>query len=334
MSKHVPGVERETAAASTPGIHHITAVSGDPQKTVEFYVGVLGMRLVKKSVNQDSPDTYHLFFADGVGNPGTDLTFFPWPNLPPVRAGAGQWGEIALGVPAGSLGFWLERLSQSRFGAENLAISTEERFGEPTLSFVDPNGMRVALVESESYDGLPFAPWTGSPVAAENQVRSLAGIRITVGDIEPVSRFLSAALGFRETSEHDGFRRFVVGDGAAGQRIDITVDPDAPRGTQGVGTVHHVAWRTRDSDSQLALRERITSAGARPTDVIDRFWFKSIYFTEPSGALLEVATDGPGFSIDEPVETLGEKLILPPRFEPYRDRIEAALPPVSTRGLV
>ena len=307
---------------NTIGIHHITAIAGDPQENLDFYVGVLGMRLVKRSVNQDVPDTYHLFFADGEGHPGTDLTFFPWPALPPVRRGAGQWDEVALGVPPGSLDFWQPRLSSAgvRCGA------VETRFGERVLPFEDPHGMRLALIEAPEYAAFEFAPWDEGPVPVEHQIRTLAGVRLVERDDSATVRFLSEGLGFRRGETEDGWTRYIVGDGAAGQRVDLRIEAQAPRGQWGVGAVHHVAWRATDSDQQRMAQQAIAGVGGRPTAVIDRFWFKSIYVTEPGGALFEVATDGPGFSVDEDPAHLGEALVLPSWLEPARADIEAQLP--------
>ncbi|TVQ37529.1 MAG: ring-cleaving dioxygenase [Spirochaetaceae bacterium] len=311
------------------GIHHITAIAGDPQQNLDFYVGVLGMRLVKRSVNQDVPDTYHLFYADGAGNPGTDLTFFPWPALPPVQRGAGQWDEVYLGVPAGTLEYWSKRLLNVGAGTGGSVGKIETRFGERVLPFSDPHGMRLALVEDRSYDGFVFEPWSDGPVPADRQIRSLAGVRLVERSSEPTVTFLTAALGFRAAANEGQWQRYVIGQGVSGQRIDLRVAGDARRGQWGVGAVHHVAWRVADAAAQSAVQQAITAAGGRPTQVIDRFWFRSVYATEPGGALLEVATDGPGFSVDEAPGRLGETLVLPEWLEPQRREIEAALMPLE-----
>ena len=310
----------------TNGIHHITAIAGDPQQNLDFYVGVLGMRLVKRSVNQDAPDTYHLFYADAAGNPGTDLTFFPWPALAPVKRGAGQWDEVSLGVPAGSLEYWHSRITAA--GAPG-AVSVGEivtRFGERALPFSDPHGLRLALVEDQTYEGFVSEPWLDSAVPANKQIRTLAGVRLLERSGEPSVSFLAESLGFRAGAREDGWQRFTVGEGASGQRIDLKLDRDAPRGQSGVGAVHHVAWRVPDTEAQSAVQRAIAAAGGRPTQVIDRFWFRSVYFREPGGTLYELATMDPGFTRDEDIEHLGEELILPPWMEPKRKKIEAALP--------
>ncbi len=308
------------------GLHHITAIAGDAQENLDFYVGTLGMRLVKRTVNQDAPDTYHLFYADRDGSPGIDLTFFPWPKLPARRRGWGVWDEVMLGVPKGSLEYWVDRMNA--FGVSHSGIET--RFGERVLPYEDPHGLRSALVECETYDAFTYRPWPDSPVPQEYQIHSLAGIRIFVRDEAATADFLARAFGFRfETAEQEHWKRYIVGGGKAGQRIELCVQPEIARGSWGTGAVHHVAWRAGDEAEQAELASAAASAGAQPTPVIDRFWFKSVYLQEPSGALNEIATDGPGFAVDEAPEALGERLVLPPKFEQHRDTIEGGLPPLS-----
>ena len=307
---------------SVTGIHHITAIAGDPQENLAFYQGVLGMRLVKRSINQDAPDTYHLFFADNAGNPGTDLTFFPWPHLGPGRQGAGNWGEVALTIPPGSSAYWQQRFD--RFAVDYDA--RQQRFGETVLPFRDPHGMQLALIETDLYDGFHYAAWSAGPVPAEYQIRGLGGVRLMVRSQEATAGFFSTALGFVAGESENGWQRYSVGQGVSGQRFDLMVTSDAPRGEWGVGSVHHVAWRVPDQEQGRAFRERIVQSGGRPTDSIDRFWFTSIYTREPGGALCELATDGPGFSVDEELEKLGSSLVLPSWYEPQRTQIEAGLP--------
>ena len=304
------------------GLHHVTVIAGDPQQNLEFYTGVLGMKLVKMSVNQDVPDTYHLFYADGEGHAGTDLTFFPWPQMPAGRRGIGLTNEVALAVPAGSLAFWAERLRAAGVDAGAPVV----RFGERALLFDDPHGLALALVETA--DPREFTPWTEGPVAPELQVRGLHGVRMAERELEPTARFLVEGLGMVAVGEEDGWHRFATGEAGSGRVVDVQVLPGAPRGTWGVGSVHHVAWRVPDDETELAVRERARRAGAQPTPVIDRFWFRSVYFKEPGGALFELATDGPGFAVDESADALGERLILPPWLEPQRAEIERALPPL------
>ena len=308
------------------GIHHITAISGPAQENIDFYAGVLGMRLVKKSVNQDDPGTYHLFYADAEGHPGADLTFFPWVQLAPPRLGHGLAVEVGLEVPAGTLEFWGERLSG--YGVPLGAI--EGRFADRVLTLVDPHGLKVALVEPSVAPARQFTPWDHSTVAKERQIRGLYGAQIWERDAEATASFLITSMGFRRLGTENGWTRFGFPD-AAGV-VDVREAPEARRGAWGVGSVHHLAWRVEDEAHQLEVREAVEQGGAHATPVIDRFWFKSVYFKEPGGVLFELATDGPGFSVDEDPEHLGESLILPPWLEPARARIEQALPPVSLPG--
>ena len=303
-------------------LHHVTCIAGDPQENYDFYTGVLGMRMVKRSVNQDVPGTYHLFYADAEGHAGTDLTFFPWPEMAPAAPGVGLASEVGLAVPADSLAFWRDRLAAA--GIDVGAPIT--RFDERVLTFTDPHGLHLALVETS--DEREFASWSDSPVPADRQVRGLHSMRLVERDTETTARFLIGTLGFSEAGSEDGWQRFVLPGARSGRILDIRAEPSKPRGKWGTGGVHHLAWRVPDDDAELEVRERVEQAHRRPTPVIDRFWFKSVYFLEPGGVLFELATDGPGFSIDEPSATLGEHLVLPPWLEPRRREIEAALPPL------
>jgi glyoxalase family protein len=306
------------------GIHHVTAIAGPAQENLDFYAGVLGLRLVKRSVNQDDPGTYHLFYADAEGHPGTDLTFFPWAQMAPSRDGYGLSNEVSLAVPPGSLGFWRERLE--RYGAKTSA--TEVRFGQNVLPVVDPHGLHVALVESADSLGRAFTPWEGSPVAVENQIRGLESARMAERDLVVTTSFLSKAMGFVHLGTENDWQRYGLGARKSGAYVDLQETPTARRGAWGTGSVHHIAWRVDDEAHQLEVRNRVTEEGARPTPVIDRFWFKSVYFQEPGGVLFELATEGPGFAVDEDGAHLGESLVLPPWLEPNRAAIEATLPPL------
>jgi len=312
---------------SVNGLHHITAIAGAPQENLDFYAGVLGMRLVKRSVNQDDPGTYHLFYADAEGHPGTDLTFFPWTHAAPPRAGHGLAAETSLEVPADSLAFWGARLE--KYGVAIQPVET--RFGDKVLPLTDPHGLRVALVESGRALPRPFAPWDGGPVPAERQVRGLYGAEIWEREATPTSAFLTGVMGFERLGAERGWTRYGFA-GAVGV-LDIRETPDMRRGAWGVGTVHHLAWRVSDEAHQLAVRQHVETAGAHPTPVIDRFWFKSVYFKEPGGVLFEIATDGPGFAIDEHSAHLGESLVLPPFLEPQRSQNEHVLPSLTNRGI-
>ena len=307
------------------GLHHITAIAGPAQENLDFYAGVLGMRLVKKSVNQDDPGTYHLFYADAEGHPGTDLTFFPWADLAPSRAGYGLSTEVGLAVPSGSLDFWSARLA--RYGTR--VFEAEMRFGQGVLPLADPHGLRLALTESESSLGHSFTPWERSPIPVQHQIRGLESARMVERELGETVSFLGKNLGFRKLGEENGWQRYGLGEGKSGQYVDLRAAPELPRGAWGTGSVHHLAWRMDDEAHQLEVRQQVVDGGARPTPVIDRFWFKSVYFREPGGVLFELATDGPGFAVDEDRAKLGESLVLPPWLEPNRDAISAVLPKLT-----
>jgi glyoxalase family protein len=305
------------------GLHHITVIAGDAQENLDFYSGVLGMRLVKKTVNQDVPGTYHLFYADGVAHAGTDLTFFPWPDMAPGRTGVGLTVEVALAVPMGSLEYWAERLEAHGVHPGEISV----RFRERVLSFADPHGLPVVLVETA--DERDFTAWEKSPVPESRQILGLHGVRLLERAAEPTVSFLTNTLGFVEAGEENGWRRFALPGGRSGRVLDIKEAPAERQGTWGTGSVHHIAWRVPDDSTELAVQHRLQSAGRRPTSVIDRFWFKSVYFKEPGGALFEIATDGPGFGVDESMDDLGGRLVLPPWLEGNRAAIEASLPPLG-----
>ena len=311
---------------SVHGIHHVTCIAGDPQENLDFYVGMMGMRLVKKSVNQDDPGTYHLFYADRIGTPGTDFTFFPWPNMGSGRLGTGLTVEVSFAVAPGSLKYW-----QDRFGESGVEYGTaESRFGEATLPFKDPHGLQLALVETD--DDREFVPWENSPVPPECQLRGMHSVRLWERQLSHTEAILTQRMGFNLLGTEDGWYRLGVEGGDSGKLIEVKELPHERRGQWGTGSVHHVAWRVKDSEEQMALRDGIANAGLRPTPQIDRFWFKSVYYREPGGVLFELATDGPGFDRDEDLEHLGEKSILPPWLEPQRKEIEAALPPLQVPG--
>jgi glyoxalase family protein len=302
------------------GLHHVTVIAGNAQENLDFYAGVLGMRLVKKTVNQDVPGTYHLFYADGVAHAGTDLTFFPWPDMPPGQAGVGLTVEVALAIPERSLEYWVERLTHhGREVSEPLL-----RFGERLITFADPHGLRLALVETS--DAREFTPWPASPVPESRQIRGLHGVRLLERRAAPTIELLTNTLGFEEIGQEDGWRRFALAGSRSGRIVDVREAPAERQGTWGTGSVHHIAWRVPDDATELQVQSRLQLAGRRPTSVIDRFWFKSVYFKEPGGALFEIATDGPGFGVDEAMHELGARLVLPPWLEPQRAAIESSLP--------
>ena len=307
------------------GIHHVTAMASDPQANVDFYTGVLGLRLVKKTVNFDDPGTYHLYYGDEVGHPGTIMTFFPWPLARRGVQGAGQATVTSFAVPEDSLGFWTERLA--RLGVTFDGVKT--RFDEEVLTLLDPDGLRLELVARA--DGRPG--WADGPVPAEHAVRGFDGVTLTEWNLDVTQNVLAGTLGFRRVGEEGDRVRFEAASGE-GSRVDVLASPSAARGRVSAGTVHHVAFRAADEADQLAWREAVGESGLYVTPVLDRQYFRSIYFREPGGVLFEIATDPPGFTWDEPVESLGSGLKLPPWLEESRSRIEAALPPVETHQTV
>jgi glyoxalase family protein len=305
-------------APQTHGIHHVTAISGEPQRNADFYTGILGLRLVKKTVNFDDPDTYHLYYGDGAGSPGTIMTFFPWAHAPRGRIGAGQAIVTSFSIPATSLGYWTERLVEKGVRFEK----PRDRFGETVLTFEDPDGLRTELVAAD--DGR--TGWAQGPTPAEHSVRGLHHVVLAVEVTDRTAKLMTDSLGFRQVEETEGRIRFAAGEGGSGDLVDVVGAAGFPRGSMGVGTVHHVACRVPDEDSQLAVREEIAALGYNVTPVLDRNYFRSIYFREPGGVLFEIATDPPGFAADEEPDRLGESLRLPPWLEKNREHIEAALP--------
>ena len=304
----------------TTGIHHVTAISGEPQRNVDFYAGILGLRLVKKTVNFDDPETYHLYYGDGGGNPGTIMTFFPWAHAPGGRIGAGQLVVTSFSIPATTLGYWTERLVENGVRFEK----PRDRFGDTVLTFQDPDRLRIELVATE--DGR--AGWEGSTVPDEQTVRGFHHVALAVETTDSTARLMTETLGFRQVDEAEGRIRLSSGEGGPGNLVDLVSAASFPRGSMGVGTVHHVAFRVPDDETQLALREDISALGYNVTPVLDRNYFRSIYFREPGGVLFEIATDPPGFTVDEPEEDLGAHLKLPPWLEARRDRLEEVLPPL------
>lgn len=309
------------------GIHHVTAITGNASRNVAFYTRVLGLRLVKKTVNQDDVSAYHLFYGDEVGHAGTELTFFDWPLAGPTRAGTGTVSAILLGTRGQeSLDWWTRRLES--FGIEHEGIQTH---GESrVLAFCDPEGQRLELLDDEGQ--LAGTPWDKSPVPGEMAIRGLYGVRFAVRQAHHSLRLLTEVLGFREAGNYQVGERTVqvleAGPGGPGTQIQLEVRADLPPGRPAIGGVHHVALRTPNDEEHQLWRARIAEAGGHPTQVINRFYFRSIYFREPGGVLCEIATDGPGFATDEDPATLGESLALPPFLEPHRREIEANLRPI------
>jgi len=307
----------------TAGIHHVTAFVGNAQANADFYAGILGLRLVKKTVNFDAPDVYHLYFGNESGSPGTAITFFPFEAGRKGRVGGGQVGYTTFAVPPGSLPFWESRLD--RFGVRH---ERAERFGETYVRFEDKDGLRLELTERE--DGAP-SRWSFGGVPAERAIKGFAGAVLLSMAPERTMRTLEEVLGMRREAESDGFVRYRAA-GDLGNAIDVNAAP-VGRGIGGSGTVHHIAWRAADADDQLQYRTRVMEAGFRSTPVVDRQYFTAIYFREEGDILFEIATDPPGFATDEPYETLGERLMLPEWLEPNREAIETNLPPLVVRTL-
>ncbi|MHB8588328.1 MAG: ring-cleaving dioxygenase [Candidatus Dormibacteraceae bacterium] len=308
--------------ASLPGIHHVTSITGDVQKCADFYVSVLGLRFVKKSINQDVPDTYHIYFGDYAGSPGTAMTFFGWPAWPKRRAGSGQVTTVSFAVPSDSLEFW-----SSRLRALGVQSSSTSRFGTDALVIADPDGIELELVGDVSAS-FRWVPWPDSPVDRGHAIRGFHSVSMTLAEPAATIDLLVKTMGFRQAGQEGRRTRFETGHGGQHSILDLVESPQGPEGEESVGTVHHVAWRAADAARQSEWREALVKAGRNVTPVIERYYFKSIYFREPGGVLFEIATDGPGFTVDEPLEALGSKLSLPPWFNVRRETLDETLPPI------
>ncbi|MGO1052217.1 ring-cleaving dioxygenase [Crossiella sp. CA198] len=304
----------------TSGLHHVTAIGGDPQRNVDFYLRALGLRLVKTTVNFDDPGTYHLYYGDGSGRPGSLITFFPWKQAPQGRIGTGQATTTSFSVPEASLGWWRQHLAAA--GAQVSDI--KGRDGEEALLFRDPDGLELSLVAHPQED--PRDPWDHGLVPPEHAIRGLHSVTLSVTAEQATAGTLTEDLGLRFLGQEGNRLRFEAGDGGPGALVDVLVQPKGERGVVAVGTVHHVAWRVPDDATQVSWRDELLDRGVRVTEILDRQYFRSIYFREPGGTLLEVATDGPGFAADEPLLELGRALKLPPWLEPSREQIQHALP--------
>jgi glyoxalase family protein len=311
------------------GLHHLTAVSANAAGNHAFYTGVLGMRLVKRTVNQDDVSAYHLFYADGLATPGTDITFFEWP-VPRERRGTDSITRTGLRVAGeASLKWWLDRLDEKRVTHGLL----KERDGRLTLDFEDPEGQRLALVADDALG--ETHPWDRSPVPAEHQIRGLGPVTLTVAQAAGTDLVLTKVMNMRLSRTYQDAEDpagavsvYEMGPGGPAAELHLVERPDLPRAVQGAGAVHHVAFRTPDQDEYGAWVERLRASRVPSSGPVDRYYFQSLYFREPNGILFEIATDGPGFATDEPVEHLGERLALPPFLEPRRTHIEAGLKPL------
>jgi glyoxalase family protein len=306
------------------GLHHVTCVCSDARRTLDFYRGTLGFSLVKKTVNFDDPSTHHLYYGDETGEPGTILTFFPWEHVAPGRLGIGETQETALRMSEASIGYWTQRFVD--MGVVQDAL--EDRFGETVLSFKDPDGMRLALVAVPGIESDPA--WSAGEVPTEHAIRGLHSVTLLLRDAAPTGAILTEVFGFSEVGREGSTVRFKADGTEIGAIVDIRVGRDFLRGRQGHGSVHHIAFRAADDEAEFAITKNLAqNHGIRTTDQKDRNYFRSLYFHEPGGVLFEIATDIPGFAVDEPVAFLGKSLKLPPQYEPRRKDIEAALPALA-----
>ena len=339
------------------GIHHITAIARNPQRNVDFYSGLMGLRLVKLTVNFDDPTTYHLYYGDSLGHPGTILTFFPWSEAPTGHRGTGQVSAISFLIPSGSMSYWIDRLKCYDISF----IGPSERFGDEFVSFHDPDGLMLELISPSSTDSqgqllqleqTDNNTWKENPIGKEHAIRGFHSATLSEEGYERTASLLADTLGFKliaKDNKEDRFRFGIIKKNnsnqgedisltqssssfsSVGSFVDIICQPEISRGYVGIGTVHHIAWRAANENHQLDLRKRIVEqAKLNPTPVLDRTYFRSIYFREPGGILFEIATDPPGFTIDERVEDLGKQLKLPQWLEPVRAKLEQLLPPVKT----
>lgn len=308
------------------GLHHVTAVTAHAQKNLDFYTGTMGLRLVKKTVNQDDVSAYHLFYADAKGSPGTDLTFFDWAGIRPARNGAGTVSETGLRIYGGeaALEKWKAVFDEHKVQHHG---NIETVAGLPTLAFRDGENQHLRLIAEEApTSDVPFHPWSGSPVGLDHAIAGLGSVTLTVGNMDATASFLTSVLGFTVSTDHEGL--FETGRGGAGAQLFLkgSISP----GSQGAGGVHHVAWRVKDSAELISWQKHLEANGYHTSGEVNRHYFKSLYFRIPGGILFEIATDGPGFAADgEDPEHLGEKLALPPFLEPHRAKIEAGIQPLE-----
>jgi glyoxalase family protein len=306
------------------GLHHITAIASDPQRNLDFYVGLLGLRLVKRTINFDDPGTYHLYFGDAVGTPGTILTFFPWPGSRRGIHGSGEVSATAFTIPTGSAGYWLERLKLYQVIGERVP----KRLGEDVVQFADPDGLLIELIESTPSNAV--VPWSEGTVPAEHLIRGLHSVSVTLQSSKETAKLLTGVFGYRRAQEAGNRVRFVApGEGGIGKFIDLIAAPDVQPGRVAAGSVHHIAFRVANDEEQIAWREKLLDLGYQVSPIMDRTYFHSIYFREPGGVLFELATDAPGFSQDEAVNELGANLCLPPWMEQARREIENTLPKIT-----
>jgi glyoxalase family protein len=305
------------------GIHHITAIASDPQANIDFYTGILGLRLVKVTVNFDDNGSYHFYYGDGHGNPGTILTFFAWPGARRGRSGTSQVTTTSFAIPSGSMPFWTERFAAKAIEHE----CPHERFGQQVLPFTDGDGTRLELIETGASD--PARVWAEGGIPQSSAIRGFHSATLAESDRERTAPLLTETMGFRLVGQEENRFRYEVDRGGASRIVDIVESPGAEAGRIAAGIVHHIAWRTVDDAQQLEWLAEVTRLGYNPSPVMDRTYFHSIYFGEPGGILFEIATDPPGFTKDEALESLGISLKLPPWLEAQRPLIERKLPAIK-----
>jgi glyoxalase family protein len=305
---------------ATGGLHHVTAIAGDPQANADFYVGLLGLRFVKRTVNHDDTGTYHFYFGDCEGTPGTNITFFPWTDQGRQgQFGAGQTSAVAYRIPESARDYWVDRLD-----GHGVAVEQTTRFGESVLQFEDPDGISLELVAADGES--PAVPWPDSPVPADHQLRGFHSVTLAVESVGPTAEILTSVLGYEHETTEDGRHRYRSGPGGFASVVDV-VETDADRGRMGVGTVHHVAFRAPDVEALESYRETYHEMGLRTSEIIDRSYFHAVYARESGGVLFEISTMEPGFTVDEAVDDLGSSLALPAWLEADRETIEQQLPP-------
>ncbi len=306
------------------GLHHITGIAGDAQRNYDFYTKTLGLRLVKKTVNFDDPQTYHFYFGDEVGTPGTILTFFPWKNVRQGKIGAGMATEIGYSVPKGSLEFW-----KSRFEKLGIPYEETERFGERLITFQDPDGLWLGLIEVDHDDDRKG--FETSEIKTDAALKGFHTVTLTLNNIKATAAILTDVFGYKQMKQEGNLHRYQTDTVKNAAIVDLLEMPEVQRGLNAGGTNHHVAFRVKDEADLMAMREKVMAKGLQITEKINRDYFFSLYFREPGGVLFEIATDNPGFATDETVENLGSSLQLPNQYKAMRPEIEKALPELHTK---
>ena len=304
----------------TTGLHHVTAICSTPKENVRFYRDVLALAFVKQTVNQDDPTTYHLYYADEQASAGALMTFFPWMHLPQAQAGMSESRMTSFSIPTGAISYWQKRLAE-----HDVSARVVTRFGEQRLEFQDSHGLPLALVEAGEEE---TRPPTTPKVPKEVAIRGFRGVTLCVRETKPTKEIL-IAMGYEEESQEGSYTRLINPHSEFKTVVDLDEQPSLPVARQGVGATHHVAFRAQDYKEQRQLKQLVEDLGMHATHSINRFYFKSVYFREPNGVLFELATDGPGFAVDEPADQLGQKLVLPPWLEKHREEIQEALPPLD-----